>query len=275
MTIIGAFILPHGSMILDPKVKDLPKTAIDLHHAMKKVAKKIAELKPDIIFLTSPHGIALSEEFGIYVNKGGLGTAEWEGKYKNYKVNVDFDQKLTTKLYDYLLEKETSISKIASFTPGVEAPFRWGEVVPLWFLRKITNVKYLYMTQPLKRLDNPKDLIPETVTLGNDLRIFFEGLKKRIVILISADMAHTHIESGPYGFSEEAELFDIMMEEWAAGLDETILLKKAPKKLDKALCCGFIGFVMLQGMLNKLTFNPNVILRATPTYYGMMIAEFL
>ena len=33
-------------------------------------------------------------------------------------------------------------------------------------------------------------------------------LQKRIVVLISADLAHTHDKDGPYGYSSAAEPFD-------------------------------------------------------------------
>ncbi|MBN1329402.1 MAG: hypothetical protein JXA54_08005 [Candidatus Heimdallarchaeota archaeon] len=275
MTIVGAFILPHGAMILDPKAKDVPKEAIELHKAMLEAANHIAKLKPDIIFMTSPHGIALSEEYGIYVNKSGEGSAEWNGSYQDYKINIDFNQELAIELYEYLIEKETNVSKIATFTPSVDAPLRWGEAVPLWFIRDLKNVQFIYMSQPLKRLENPEELIPETITLGNDLRIFFEQLNKRVIILISADLAHTHLKVGPYGFNELAEPFDALMEEWARKLNRNILLKKAVPLLEEVFCCGFIGFVILQGILEKLNFKSQIIQRSTPTYYGMMVTSYL
>ncbi len=275
MVVVGAYILPHGAMVLDPKKDNIPEEAIKLHHAMIKMAKNIDELKPDLIFLTTPHSIALSNDFGIYMNKGGSGSAEWNNEYKKFKVQVEFDQEITNELLEYLLDKETAVHGIATFTLGVNAPFRWGEVVPLWFLRKLsTKPKYILMSQPLRRLEETKELIPETLTLGNDLRLFFESLEKRIVVIISADLGHTHQANGPYGFSEEAEPFDKLMEKWAGTLDEKLLIKKAVPKLEKALCCGYIGFIMLQGMLTGKGFTPEVVTRATPSYYGMMIAKY-
>ena len=276
MVIVGAFILPHGSMILDPKKKGIPKEAIELHKAMVDAAKTIKELKPEIIFLTSPHSIALSNDFGVYLNKSGSGSAEWNNEYKDYTVKVDFDEDITNQLLEYLTEKETAISGIAAFTPGVDAPFRWGEAVPLWFLKNLsTKPKYILLSQPIKRHDQTKEMIPETLTLGNDLRLFFESIKKRVVIIISADMGHTHDKDGPYGFSEVAEPFDALIEDWAGKLDRNILVKKVVSKLDKALCCGYIGFVLLQGILEKMNLEPEVIIRSTPTYYGMMVAKYL
>ncbi|MFW9925106.1 MAG: hypothetical protein ACFFDW_17685, partial [Candidatus Thorarchaeota archaeon] len=275
MGLVGAFILPHGAMILDPKKKNIPQGAINLHHSMKNIAVEIEKLKPELIFITTPHSIALSNDFGIYLNKRGSGSAEWNNEYSEFKVDIPIDQDISNQLLDYLLEKETAIHGIATFTPSVNAPFRWGEAVPLWFLKDLhTKPKYIVLSQPLRRLDQAKELIPETVTLGNDLRLFFDSLDKRVVVIISADLAHTHQNDGPYGFSEEAEIFDKMLEEWAGNLDEKILTKKLVPKLNNALCCGYIGFVILQGMIEHKGFTPKVLIRETPSYYGMMIASY-
>jgi aromatic ring-opening dioxygenase LigB subunit len=263
-------------MILDPKKKGLPKEAKDLHYAMIDAVKAIEELKPDLIFMTSPHGIALSNDFGVCLNKGAIATAEWEDDYKDYVVKIEIDQEISSNLLDYLFDKETAVTGIAAYTPGVEVNLRWGDAVPLWFLKDLsTKPKYVLLSQPLRRHDQTEELIPETLCLGNDLRIFFEKLDKMVVIIVSADMGHTHHENGPYGFSEDAASFDALMEEWAESLDANLLVKKAVPKLGKALCCGYIGFVMLQGMLEKKKLKPEVTSRSAPTYYGMMVAKYL
>ncbi|NHK32047.1 MAG: hypothetical protein FK730_11890 [Asgard group archaeon] len=272
MGIVGAFILPHGSMVLDYK-KAKKHGAEGLHKAMTTMAKQIKELKPDLIFLTSPHGISNSNDFGIYLNKIAKCSAEWNGDYKEFTCEVSLDQELSEKLLDYLTEKETAISGIASYTPSMEIPLRWGEAVPLWFLKDI-SAKYVIMSQPLKRLEMAKDMIPETLTLGNDLRLFFEKLRRRVVVIISADLAHTHLKDGPYGFNEAASIFDDLIGNWAGSLDENILLKKVIPKLDKAKVCGYVGFVILQGMIGKMKFKPALHINEAPTYYGMMVANY-
>ncbi|NHJ49783.1 MAG: hypothetical protein FK733_18470 [Asgard group archaeon] len=272
MGIVGAFILPHGAMVLDEK-KAKKQQAIELHKAMKQITQQIKDLKPDIIFLTSPHGISHSNDFGIYLNKAASCSAEWNGDYGNYSCEIPIDQKLSEELLEYLLDKETAISGVVAYAPGFNIPLRWGEAVPLWFLRDIPS-SFIIMSQPLKRYDMAKELIPETLTLGNDLRIFFENLEKRTVIVISADLAHTHQEEGPYGFDESASIFDDLIGKWANTLNDKILLKQVVPKLNKAKVCGYIGFIMLQGMLGKLDFTPQLIVNQAPTYYGMMIAQF-
>jgi len=276
MVVVGAFILPHGAMILDPKKKRIPKQAINLHNEMKKIVKILDDLHPEIIFLTTPHSIALSNDYGIYLNKCASGTAEWNGEYQEYYVNVKINQEISNQLLDYLYEKKTAIHGISAYTMSVDVPLRWGEAVPLWFLRDLSsNPEYIILSQTLRRLEQTKKLIPETITLGNNLRLFFEMIEKRVAVIISADLAHTHEAEGPHGFAEEAETFDKMIQEWAASLDGKILIKKVLPLLEKALCCGFIGFVILQGMIENKDFTPNVLIRETPTYYGMMIASYI
>jgi aromatic ring-opening dioxygenase LigB subunit len=273
MGIVGAFILPHGAMILD-KRKAQENNALELHNAMKQMAKQIKSLEPDIIFLTSPHGVSHSNDFGIYLNKAASCSAEWNGDYHNYTCEIPLDQELSKKLLDYLVDKETAISGVVTYTPGVNIPLRWGEAVPLWFLKDIP-ANFIIMSQPVKRLDEAKELIPETLTLGNDLRLFFENLPQRIVVIISADLAHTHQKDGPYGFDEAASIFDDLIGKWASTLNDKILLKQVVPKLDKAKVCGFIGFIMLQGMIEKLDFEPQLIVNQAPSYYGMMVAQFM
>ncbi|MFX0018981.1 MAG: hypothetical protein ACFFBT_07045 [Promethearchaeota archaeon] len=276
MVIVGAFILPHGAMILDPKKKGIQKQAINLHYEMKKVVKLIDDLRPELIFLTTPHSIALSNDYGIYLNKGASGTAEWNGEYQEYYVNVKLNQQLSNRLLDYLYEKETAIHGISAYSTNVHAPLRWGEAVPLWFLRDLSsNPEFIILSQTLRRLEKAKEMIPETIALGNNLSLFFESIKKRVVVIISADLGHTHKAEGPYGFAEEAETFDKAIQEWAASLDGKILTKKVLPVLEKVLCCGFIGFIMLHGMIEDKDFIPNVLIRETPTYYGMMIASYI
>ncbi|MFX1534481.1 MAG: hypothetical protein ACFFDI_09700 [Promethearchaeota archaeon] len=276
MTLIGAFILPHGSMILDPSKKDVPVQAKELHDAMRDTVRVIEKIQPDLIFLSTPHGIALSHDFGIYMNKQGSGNAEWEGEYTNFKVKVEFDQSIAAQLHNFLKKNNVAISGITTYSASVEAPLKWSEVVPLWFLKDLSSKpKYLIMTQPSRRYEQAVSMIPELLELGKLLKTYFDSLEQKIVVIISADLAHTHSAAGPYKYSEIAEPFDNLIERWAATLNADLLIKNASPLLNQALCCGYTGFVILQGLLEGADFQPKVLIRANPTYYGMLIAEYI
>ena len=276
MGIIGAFILPHGSMILDPKKKGISNHAIKLHYEMKKIGKIINQLTPDIVFLTTPHSVALSRDYGIYLNKGASGTAEWNGEYREFSVNIRLTPDLSTKLLNFLQEKKSAVQGISAYASSVNFPLQWGEVVPLWFIKDLPlNLEYIILTQPLRRFEYTKEMISESISLGNNIKKFFESIDKRVALIISADLSHTHEKEGPYGFSEEAEIFDKMIQDWAGSLNSKILTEQTIPILEKAMCCGLIGFAILQGMIGNDNFKPNVLIRETPSYYGMMVASYL
>lgn len=43
---------------------------------------------------------------------------------------------------------------------------------------------------------------------GASLFAYLESLPEKVVVVISADLAHTHLASGPYGYSNASEPFD-------------------------------------------------------------------
>ena len=70
-----------------------------------------------------------------------------------------------------------------------------------------------------------------------------------LAVVASADLAHTHLQSGPYGYSPAAEPFDLAVGAWAATLEGTWLTDTAAALADDALSCGFTGMVMIQGLI--------------------------
>jgi aromatic ring-opening dioxygenase LigB subunit len=273
MVLSGAFVVPHGALILDanPSYTD---GRYELHQAMTKVANKISEIQPDLILITSPHGIALSEDFGIYFNSIAHGTAEWEGEYQEYQVDVKLDLEFSQELYTFLHESNVPISKITAFSQGVPIPMRWGESVPLWFLKDLETVKYCILSQPRKRYEPSSDFLNETISVGKNIGKFINTHKMSVVVIISADLAHTHQENGPYGFYEHAEQTDQLLEQWMDKLKDTLPPPELVEQINKALCCGNTGFYMLHGILSNFNFTSKVLCRSAPTYYGMMVAYF-
>jgi len=213
MTIKGAFILPHGSLILDPSIEDVGKTAETLHQGMKEVASIIKNLKPDLCLLITPHGLSHSTDFSLYNNHLASGSAEWEGKYSDFSIEVNIDNKFTRLFMNFLQERNNPVGSITAFTQAVPTPLRWGEVVPLWFLKAIP-CSYQIMSIPTKRYTRVKEMIPELQKIGRDIQEYIKNIEKNVIIIISADLAHTHMLNGPYRVHEDAGIFDSLIEKW-------------------------------------------------------------
>lgn len=76
--IVGAFVLPHGGIALDPVNFNTTNhtarlEAKALHEACRKVGQDVQDVKPEVIFLSTPHGLADYRNFLVYSNAVAAG----------------------------------------------------------------------------------------------------------------------------------------------------------------------------------------------------------
>ena len=129
--IVGAFVLPHGGIAFDPKdFNTTNKTAQEeawlLHDSAREVGDLISELKPDLIFLSTPHGMADLDNFQFYLNPKGFGSADTDnyvGPY-SYTLSVNLDSASSQSLVRELRRAGENVSGLSAFGPpgGAEDP---------------------------------------------------------------------------------------------------------------------------------------------------------
>ena len=258
--------------------------AWQVHNAAKEVGQTIADLNPDVIVLSTPHGIAAPEDFIFYLNPKGSGSADTDSCSCPpccYNLSVSVDVKGTETLLSTLQADEEKVSFLTAFGPPGEAdvpfPLRWGEIVPLYFTKGILKQsKVIVLSHPSRRYTQAVEMIPELRRLGRSLYRALQSQPDKIVLVVSADLAHTHLKSGPYGYTTAAEPFDQACGRWAASLDSDQLVVKAASFVNRALSCGFTGLVMLDGMLasSPVKWQSRLHVNLHPSYYGMMLASF-
>ena len=135
-------------------------------------------------------------------------------------------------------------------------------------------------------------MVSELLRTGGAIRKWMEDLPIRIGVLISGDLSHTHEASGPYGYSNTSTPFDAAIGHWALSpcKHASSLLKVATSFQGSALSCGFVGMVLLHGMLcgesgtnqdevdSWSPYDPldddHVFVNRNATYYGMIAATF-
>ena len=102
MVLIGCAILPHGSMILDPTYEDIPAGVDELHSASKYVGDYVRDHEPDIVVIATPHGLNLSESIGVYASSIGIGSADWNKSWSDFRVSCNFHDEFATDIYNHL-----------------------------------------------------------------------------------------------------------------------------------------------------------------------------
>lgn len=139
-------------------------------------------------------------------------------------------------------------------------------------------------------------MVAELLAVGSAIREWMEALPIRIGVLVSGDLSHTHEASGPYGFSNSSAPFDAAIGTWSKNpcQQASSLLNVARSLQSSAMSCGFVGVVLLHGMLcghNELKHDSGedqspyryrhdplnddrVFVNRNATYYGMLAATF-
>ncbi|CAG5114861.1 unnamed protein product [Candidula unifasciata] len=286
--ILANFVMPHGGIALDPTHFNATNStaleqAWEIHRACKQVGEEIASLKPELILLSTPHGIADLRNFVLYLNPVASGFADTDNCdcppcCYNATVNVD------TGMSQFIVEAlgyQNNVSGLSGYGPPGQSsepfPLRWGEVIPFHFMPGLNESKVVILSHPSRRYSEDVEMIPELLKLGSSLYSILETSSKRVVIVISADLAHTHSASGPYGYSNASEPFDEACGKWATSLQPDYLLTTAASLVDQALSCGYTGLVTLHGLMEAgdiATWTPSLRVNHHPSYYGMMVASF-
>ncbi|CAH1796075.1 unnamed protein product [Owenia fusiformis] len=249
---------------------------------LPKVGMEISRLNPDLIFISTPHGVSDLNNFVFYLNTNAEGRADTDNcdcPPCCYNVSVKINTNLSMGLAESLGRHMRVSGLTANGSPGTATspfPLRWGEVIPLHFMGDLKNAEVVIFSMPSRRYSQSVEMIPELLALGGELFKELEGLPERVVVVISGDLAHTHDRDGPYGYSDAAEPFDQACGRWITAKNRKEITKVAASYVTKALSCGYTGFVMLQGMIDGVGVNSwDFHLHANyhPSYYGMMVAS--
>jgi aromatic ring-opening dioxygenase LigB subunit len=288
----AAVILPHGDFAVDPSLVPANTTEREAADAVAQAAAETGHwlshhVDPDLIFLSSPHGIALSNDFGIYLGSTASGSADigkdlHNASHAPYRVHlptIALDPRLSAQLVDELIALQKNVSAIqVSADDSVDILLQWAEVIPLMLIpprqkqsrmiplspssplrhRRLDAVststrprRHLILSQPLRRYTHAIDMVSELVALGRMFRTWIDARPERVAVVISGDMSHTHRFDGPYGYSDQSSAFDAAVGRWAADPchQAASLLEEARSLQPKAMSCGFTGMVLLHGML--------------------------
>lgn len=206
MVVVGAAILPHGAMVFDgdpnsvsPACRErnssMPSNLIGncskLYNSCERVGDHVAKMDPDFVLLVTPHGIALSSgSYGVYMANAARGNALWNDCFQDIELSIPLDTEISKKLLGFVQQKGFKADGIITFSLA-EAPLRWGEVIPLWFVnKKVDSDKVKYVIVTFARIYDEEGF--NAGAMGRALHEFAASLQQRVAVVISGDLAHTH-----------------------------------------------------------------------------------
>jgi aromatic ring-opening dioxygenase LigB subunit len=269
--LVYACIAPHGGEIVPALAGNKLRLFMPTRRGMKALAMEMRRARPDTIVIASPHNLRLHKHIGVVTAENSSGSAA-EGR-REIRYRAKCDMQLAQKLVE---AAERNGLPVVGATYGVyggplsDLAMDWGTLIPLWFFLRGTGLRSrIVIVTPSRGIP-----ISQNFEFGKLVGEVAEAEEKRIAFVASADQAHTHRKSGPYGYSTKAAEYDRLVVE-AIEKDRLIsIMELKPDFVDAAKPDSLWQIAMLAGVLAAVPMNGRLLSYQAPTYYGMLCAGY-
>ena len=254
MSLIGAFIVPHPPLIIKGIGRGQEFKVKKTIDSYEKVACRIKELKPDIMY---------SDYIHISPGKNAKGDFKEFGE-PEIGMEVSYDSEFVQELSE-LAEKEN----IPAGTLGEKnKKLDHGTMVPLYFVNKYYN-EYKLVRIAISGLSTI-----DHYQFGKCIAQLAEESDKKIVIIASGDLSHMLKDEGPYGYSEEGVIFDREVTKAMSKGDFLSFLNFDEDFCDAAGECGLRSFIIMAGALDGKSVKSELLSYEGPFGVGYAVASF-
>lgn len=264
MAIVTAFAVPHPPIIVPAVGKGRESEASKTIAAYEEVARRIAELKPETIILTSPHAELYRDYFHVAGGEGAHGSfARFDAPEEQVDVTYDTE-------FVQVFEAAAYVTKLPAGTQGARhTELDHGTMVPLHFIQRE------YQDFKLVRM-GLSGLSPEMhYGVGRLLARMANELGRRTVLVASGDLSHRMKEDGPYGYSPDGPVFDKLACDALGSGDFLSLLTADPEMCERAGECGLRSFQIMAGAFDKTPVRCALLSHEAPFGVGYGVAAIV
>ena len=263
-----AAICPHPPMIIPTIGRENLDKAQKTIEAMKKLAEKFAQVKPEVVIVISPHGVIFPDAFTLNLV---------EKYFSDFKAFGDLTTKMEFKsdlqLSHKIKERMESGRLPVPLTTISEPNLDYGASIPLY-----------YLTQEIARNQStiPFSVIPLSYSLLDYKAHFLFGHKikkeilltnKRVAVIASADLSHRLTEEAPAGFNPQGAIFDKTIVDLIRNKNIDGILELDPNLIKEAGECGLRSIIILLGILGGFNYQPEILSYEGPFGVGYLVAN--
>ena len=263
MPVVAAFAVPHPPLIVPGvgrgRERDIAATVV----AYEEVTRRVAEIAPDTLVISSPHTTSYLDYLHISPGRGAHGDFRDFGDRADGS-DVSYDVELVREL-----EGAAEAVGIPAGTRGErEVRLDWGVLVPLHFIQaRCQGFKVVRMGlagfSPL-----------EHYRVGALVQQAAARLGRRVVYVASGDLSHKLAADGPYGYAPDGPVFDEAVCEAFASGDFLRLLTMDPGLCERAAECGLRSFQIMAGALDGTPVRAELLSHEGPFGVGYGVAAF-
>lgn len=263
MPIVAAFAVPHPPLAVPGVGRGRERGIARTLSSYEEVARRVGELAPDTIVVSSPHAALYLDYFHISPGRGAKGSfAGFGDPADGSRVRYDAE----------LVEGISRAAREAGIPAGTrgerDAALDWGVLVPLHFIER-RHADFRLVRMGLSGL-SPL----EHYRLGRIVREEVERLGRRAVFVASGDLSHKLSDDGPYGFAPEGAVFDELVCSALAEGDFLALLTVDPALAERAAECGLRSLQIMAGALDGTPVSSELLSYEGPFGVGYGVAAF-
>ncbi len=272
MTLVYACIAPHGGEIV-PELAPKRGAAkfFETRKGMLRLARDIKNAKPNLIVIASPHNLRLWNHIAVVTAENSSGTIK--GTSKSISLRAKCDVAFARELVNNAEAAKLPVVAANYGTadgPLSDVPMDWGTIIPLWFFLKLNHLRSrIVIVTPSREIP-----LESNVEMGEIIAETAEKDRGRVVFVASADQAHAHKSSGPYGFSKYATEYDTRVVNAVKSNRLQSILEFDREFIDAAKPDSLWQMAMLVGIARKINFHSKLYSYQVPTYFGMLCAAF-
>jgi len=269
--LVYACIAPHGGELVPALAGSKLKLFSPTRRGMRVLAAAMRDCRPDTIVLASPHNLRLNKHIGVVTSEYSSGKTA-EGR-REISMRARCDVEFATKLAE--AGEAAGLPAVAANYgvfegPLSDVPMDWGTMIPLWFFMKGTRPRSrIVIVTPSREIP-----LTQNVEFGKVIAETAEAEEKRIAFVASADQAHRHQKSGPYGFDKRAAVYDKQVMDLIRHNELEEIVRMSPSFIDGAMPDSLWQMAMLVGALSVVPMKAELVSYQVPTYYGMLCASY-
>ena len=263
MSVVAAFAVPHPPLIVPGvghgRERDISATVA----AYEEVARRVADLAPDTLVISSPHTTSYLDYLHISPGPGARGDfADFGDRADGSEVTYD----------EEFVRELASAAEAVGIPAGTrgerDARLDWGVLVPLHFIQaRCRGFRVVRMGlagfSPL-----------EYYRLGALVQQTAARLGRRVVYVASGDLSHKLAADGPYGFVPDGPVFDEAVCSALSTGDFLGLLAMDPGLCERAAECGLRSFQIMAGALDGTPVRAELLSYEGPFGVGYGVAAF-
>jgi len=269
-----ACIVPHGGDIIPQlAVRKTEHLFEKTRESVRKIARDIRNARPETIVLASPHNLRLQDNIAIVTAENSTGYLKGP-RGRKVSLSLRCDREFAQDLLQESARKHLPVVGANYGTtegPASDMPMDWGTLVPMWFVAKEERVKARTV------IVTPSREIPlrQNIALGTTIAEIAEKGRNRLVFIASADQAHAHKKSGPYGYNRSAAKYDEFVSQAIQKNRIESISRLSKRFIEDAKPDSLWQMAILAGLTKIVKMRGNMLSYEVPTYYGMICASFV